>query len=177
MRERIIIAGAGGQGVMLLGKILAQTAMEENKFTSWLPSYGAEVRGGSAFCMVNISDREIDSPYIDKADTLIIFNLVSWQRFSKNIDKGLVLLNSSLIPHKVISKKGIDLYFYPFSDLAVKLGDIKIANMVALGVYLKKKNILKPKSVFETIKKIIPKDKKNLLELNLKAIEEGLKIG
>jgi 2-oxoglutarate ferredoxin oxidoreductase subunit gamma len=176
MRERIIIAGSGGQGVMLLGKILAQTAMEENKFTSWLPSYGAEVRGGSAFCMVNISDREIDSPYIDKADTLIIFNSVSWERFSKYIDKGLVLLNSSLIS-KDISKKGLRIFFYPFSDLALSLGDIKIANMIALGVYLKKKNILKPENVFKTVKELIPKDKKNLLELNLKAIEEGLKIG
>ena len=97
MTEKIIIAGSGGQGVMLLGKILAETAMQENKFVTWLPAYGAEVRGGTSHCMVIISDKEIGSPYVDKADTLIIMNQPSLERFKeRRAPQGLLLINSSL---------------------------------------------------------------------------------
>ena len=98
MTERIIIAGAGGQGIMLLGKILATSIMEENKFVTWLPSYGAEVRGGTAHCLVVVSDEEIGSPYIKEADALIVMNSPSLMKFKGRLkNKGLLIANSSLM--------------------------------------------------------------------------------
>lgn len=174
MTEKIIISGAGGQGIMLLGRVIAEVALEENKFTSWLPSYGAEVRGGSAFCMVIISDEEIASPYVEKADTLIVFNKPSLEKFISWLKpKGLLLVNSSLVP-KVNTNKNIQILSFPFTEIAVKLGNIKVANMIALGLYLKKRKIFDIKTVFKTIKKITPPDKKALFDINIKAIEEGL---
>ncbi|MCM8792400.1 MAG: 2-oxoacid:acceptor oxidoreductase family protein [Candidatus Omnitrophica bacterium] len=177
MIEQMIIAGAGGQGIMLVGKVLAESAMRENKFTTWLPSYGAEVRGGSAFCMVSISDEEIPSPYVEEIDTLIVFNQISLKRFISFLKlQGLLILNSSLVSSN-INKKKSKIISFPFTEIAIKLGDIRIANMVALGVYLKQKNILKPETVFKTLREIISADKKSLLEINLKAVKEGMRIG
>lgn len=172
MIEKIIIAGAGGQGVMLLGKILAQAAMKENKYVTWLPSYGAEVRGGTAHCMVIISDREIGSPYIVTADTLIIMNEPSWERFkARRKDNGLALANGSLISQKFNGKTAI--FKYPFTDIAVKLGNIKIANMVALGCYLASKKIVNLKNVLQVIEEIAPADKKSLVQINQQALSAG----
>ncbi|MCM8757553.1 MAG: 2-oxoacid:acceptor oxidoreductase family protein [Candidatus Omnitrophica bacterium] len=176
MTEKIIISGAGGQGVMLLGRVIAEVALNENKFTSWLPSYGAEVRGGSAFCMVVVSDEEIPSPYIEKADTLIVFNKPSLEKFISWLKpEGLLLVNSSLVP-KLNPNKNIQILSFPLTEIAVKLGNIKVANMVALGIYLKRKKLFDIKTVFKTIKKITLSDKKNLIDINIKAIKEGLNL-
>lgn len=174
MKEKIIIAGAGGQGVMLLGKILAEAAMRENKYVTWLPSYGAEVRGGTAYCMVIISSVEIGSPYIDQADTAIIMNTPSLERFKDRIkNKGLLVLNSSLIfDARVDSNRCI--LKYPFTDIAVKMGNIKIANMLALGCLMAHKGIVSKKIIFEVIHALAPTDKKHLIEINEKALEEGM---
>ena len=172
MTERIIIAGSGGQGIMLLGKILSEAAMRENKFVTWLPAYGAEVRGGTSHCMVVISDKEIGSPYVEKADSLIIMNGPSLMRFKKRIkEKGLLIINSSLAPkYKNIKFNVLE---QPFSDIAVGLGNIKVANMLALGLFLAKKKVVSLKSVSEVIQAIAPKDKRELVAINKKALEEG----
>lgn len=175
MTQRIIIAGSGGQGVMLLGKVLSSAAMKENKFVTWLPSYGAEVRGGTAHCMVTISDSEIGSPYIDKADTLIVMNAPSLAKFKNRlINKGSLIVNSSLIPE--CKKNNTHTLCYPFTDIANKLGNIKIANMVALACFLAHNKIVSLKSVSEVISDIAPEDKKGLIEINKKALEEGAKL-
>ncbi len=167
MIERIIIAGAGGQGIMLLGKVLAEAAMLEDKFVTWLPAYGAEVRGGKAFCMVIISDKEIGSPYINKADSLIIMNEPSLHHFKNRLkEKGLLVLNSSLA--KDAKEPG-----YPFTGVALKLGNLKVANMVALGSYLVLKNTLSRSTISKVIKKMAPKDKPELVEINQKAFIAG----
>lgn len=171
MTERVIIAGAGGQGIMLLGKVLAEAAMRENKFVTWLPSYGAEVRGGTANCMVIISDQPIGSPHIDKADTLMIMNAPSWVKFKSRIkEKGLCILNSSLINDEKASLK------YPFSDIAVRLGNIKVANMVALGCFIGHKKIVNFKTIFKIFSDIAPSDKKELIEINQKALLAGMEL-
>jgi 2-oxoglutarate ferredoxin oxidoreductase subunit gamma len=171
MIERIIIAGAGGQGVMLLGKVLAEAALREDKFVTWFPCYGAEVRGGTAYCMVVVSDREIASPYIEKADTLIIMNAPSWEKFKQRIkDKGLLIVNSSLVSQGLRACSG------PFTDIASCLGNIRVANMVALGYYLAKKKLLKIETALGVIEEIAPADKKDLIAINKKAIEEGVKL-
>lgn len=173
MIERIIIAGAGGQGVMLLGKVLAQGAMRENKFVTWFPCYGAEVRGGAAYCMVVISDKEIGSPCVDKADTLIVMNSPSLLKFRNRIkNKGLFIINSSLVePHHDL--RAIK---HPFSEIALELGNVKVANMVALGCLLAHKKIIDIKTVLEVFEEIAPKDKRGLIEINQKALGAGYKL-
>lgn len=175
MTERIIIAGAGGQGIMLLGRILAEAALKENKCVTWFPCYGAEVRGGSAYCSVVISDSQIGSPYIDAADTLIVMNAPSFARFKSCLKKeGLLIVNASLVKEDIAKRKGI--LKYPFTDIAIKLGNIKVANTVALGCYLGKTKNLKPESVLRVIEEMAPRDKQFLIEINKKALKEGLKL-
>jgi 2-oxoglutarate ferredoxin oxidoreductase subunit gamma len=175
MIERIIIAGSGGQGIMLLGKVLAQSAMKENKYVTWIPSYGAEVRGGTAHCMVVISDSKIGSPYVEKADTLIIMNAPSLDKFKERIEnKGLLIVNSSLAKQETGKKvRGVK---FPFTDIAIKLGNIRIANMVALGCFIAQKKTVDLKSVSSVIEEIAPADKKGLIEINQQALKEGMKL-
>jgi len=170
---KIIIAGAGGQGVMLLGKIIAEAAMLEKKFVTWLPAYGAEVRGGTANCMVIISDQEIGSPFISRADSMIILNEPSFQRFKGRIkDKGIMLVNSSLVKYTSATKADIEKL--PFTDTAFKLGSIKAANMVALGAFVAKTKIVKEKTIFSVIEDMISPDKPELFQQNIAALKEGM---
>lgn len=172
MTERIIIAGSGGQGIMLLGKILAEAAMRENKYVTWLPSYGAEVRGGTAHCAVTISDKEIGSPYVDKADALIIMNQPSLEKFRQRVKKeGLLIINSSLVSG--YADKNPHILKRPFTDIALKFGNIKVANMVALGCFLMQKKIISLKAVEKTISDTAPEGKKGLVEINCKALRDG----
>jgi len=174
MTEKIIIAGSGGQGIMLLGKVIAEAAMLEGKFVTWLPAYGAEVRGGTAHCMVVISDEEIGSPYIDKANTLIIMNKPSLNRFSGRLKKGAVMItNSSLVrpEEKRLKARG-----YPFTDLALKLGNVKVANMVALGAYLAHKKTVKISSVSAIMKKMAPAGRSDLVKINQRAVDMGVSL-
>ncbi|MDD5730212.1 MAG: 2-oxoacid:acceptor oxidoreductase family protein [Candidatus Omnitrophica bacterium] len=175
MTEKIIIAGAGGQGIMLLGKILAETAMREDKFTTWLPAYGAEVRGGTAFCMVIISDSEIGSPYIEKADSLIIMNEPSLKKFKSRVRKnGLLLLNSSLIKDNPGADNNI--LSFPFSGIASELGSLKVANVVALGCFSARNKIVDAKTILEAIEGMAPEGRKELIEINKKAFAAGRRL-
>lgn len=160
---------------MLLGKVLAEAAMQEGKFVTWLPAYGAEMRGGTAHCMLVISDTEIGSPYVDKADTLIIMNRPSLERFKDRIKKkGLLLVNTSLAGQD--DYKDVQPARYPFTDMAIKLGNIRIANMVALGCYLAHKSTVGLRSIFEVMAAMAPKGKEELVEINKKALQEGAKL-
>jgi len=175
MIEKIIIAGAGGQGIMLLGKVLAQGAMRENKHVTLIPAYGAEVRGGTAHCRVVVSDTEIGLPYFDQADTLIVMNKPSLDKFQNRLkNKGMLILNSSLA--LLSPKKNARALQHPFTDIAVKLGNIRVANMVALGCLIAHRNIVQAKSVLQVIEEIAPQDKQELVEINKKALEEGMKL-
>lgn len=175
MIERIIIAGSGGQGIVLLAKVLAEAAMLENKFVTCLPSYGAEVRGGTSFCMVVISDSDVGSPFIDKADTLIIMNSPSLKRFEFRLKhKGLFITNESLASKS--TNLDAVILSYPFTDIAARLGNLKVSNMVALGCYLAKKKIINVKNVLKAIEKVIPKNHKDLININQQAIFSGMEL-
>lgn len=175
MTERIIIAGAGGQGIMLLGKILAVSAMEEGKFVTWLPSYGAEVRGGTAHCSVILSDEEIGSPYIKAADALIVMNNPSLVKFKSRLrNKGLLIANSSLADG--ISDTQFTVFSFPFTDIASNLGNMRIANMVALGVYAQAAKTVSINKILHVIEKIAPPDKKDLIKINQDALKEGMRL-
>ncbi len=175
MIERIIIAGSGGQGVMLLGKVIAEAAMRQGKQVTYLPAYGAEVRGGTSHCMVTISDQQIGSPYITKADSLIILNGPSLTKFKSKIKpNGLLVLNLSLA--KIDKYAKVKILQFPFTDMAIKLGNIKVANMVALGCYLASKKLINPKSMLEVFKFMAPAGNLRILEINQQALEEGQRL-
>lgn len=175
MIERIIIAGFGGQGIMLLGKVLAEASMREAKFVTWFPAYGAEVRGGTAHCMVVVSDQEIGSPYVDKADTLIAMNAPSLEKFKSRLaTKGLLIINSSLVPASL--NKSLRVLQHPFTEIAANLGNIRVANIVVLGAFLSVKKIVKLESVEKVISDIAPEDKKGLIAINQRALREGVKL-
>ncbi|MFA5118772.1 MAG: 2-oxoacid:acceptor oxidoreductase family protein [Candidatus Omnitrophota bacterium] len=173
MTEKIIIAGAGGQGIMLLGKILAEAAMRENRFVTWLPAYGAEVRGGTAHCMVIISDEEIGSPSISVADSLIVMNAPSYARFKPRLKtKGLLVGNSTLVKNN-LAVHSSDLW-YPFTDIALKLENVKVANMIALGCFIARRPIVEVENIARVIEEIAPAHKKDLIEINKRALSAGI---
>ncbi len=173
MTERLIIAGSGGQGIMLLGKVLAEAALLGGKFVTWLPAYGPEVRGGAAHCMVIISDDEIGSPYIDQADTLIIMNQLSLAKFMNRRKKnGLMIINSSLAKLDNLAKAVTG----KFTDIAIGLGNIKVANMAALGMYLAHKKTVSLENIEKAMRKMAPKDKPELLKVNLEALQKGMEL-
>jgi len=175
MTERIIIAGAGGQGIMVLGRVLADAAMRKHKFVTWLPAYGAEVRGGTAYCMVIISTQEIGSPFIDQADTLIMMNQPSLEKFKNRLsEKGLLIVNSSLV--KMTPQTNSGLLKFPFTDIAVDLGNIKVANMVAVGCYAASKKNIHPETVVKVIIDMAPKDKLALVRINKQALLKGIEL-
>jgi len=172
MTEKIIIAGAGGQGIMVLGKVLAEAAMREDKYVTWFPSYGAEVRGGTANCMVVISDEEIGSPYINKADSMIIMNEPSLLRFSSRIkEKGLLIINSSLSKSQPDTKAYVSRY--PFTDIALQAGNIKVANIVALGCFIAKSKVVNINTVMQVINDFAPQNRRELAAINKNALKAG----
>lgn len=159
---------------MLLGKLLATCAMYEDKFVTFLPAYGAEVRGGTAHCSVIISDEEIASPCIEEIDTLIALNGPSLVKFLPMVSKdGKVFANSSMINEEGEKHSVKKICFAPFSELASKLGDAKAANLIALGAYLRDKKIVSLRSV----NKILDENFTNqeLARINKRALNEGLK--
>lgn len=174
MTEELIIAGFGGQGVMSMGQLLTYAGMLENKAVSWMPSYGPEMRGGTANCTVVISDEEeIGSPVITEPTTAIVMNLPSLEKFEGAVRSGgLLLYNSSLI-NKEPTRKDIEVYGIPGNDVADKLGNPRIANMVVLGAFIKKTGIVSLDSLLDSLKKVLPERRHNLIPLNEKALREG----
>ncbi len=174
VQERVICAGFGGQGVMSMGQLLSYSGMIEGKNVSWLPSYGPEMRGGTANCNVTVSDTPIGSPIIDhNATAAIVMNLPSLIKFENELEKdGKILINSSLI-EKDPERKDIKPYYIPANEIAVEIGNGKVANMVMLGAYIELTNIVKRETVVEALKKVFGPDKAHLIPLNEKALEKG----
>jgi 2-oxoglutarate ferredoxin oxidoreductase subunit gamma len=172
MLIKTIFAGFGGQGVMSIGLNLAQAAMLEGKNVTYLPSYGAEVRGGTANCTVAISDEEIASPVASSPDFVVAMNQPSLVRFQNQIESGGVLfLNSSLVEAEV-SRGDIEVVRVPANSIAEELGSPKSANMVMLGVFTKKSNLVSLSSLIEGLG-ITLKSKGKLMAINKKALMAG----
>lgn len=173
IREEIIFAGFGGQGIMFMGKLLSYVAMNEGKFVTWMPSYGAEVRGGTAHSMVIISDEAIASPVVKEPTICVVMNHPSFQKFEIKVKQGGVLIvNKSLIESNP-KRKDIEVLEIPATDMASKLGEPKIANMIILGALLRKKRMFPIKSLIDSLKDFIPKSHSNMIALNENAIKEG----
>jgi 2-oxoglutarate ferredoxin oxidoreductase subunit gamma len=174
LHEEIIIAGFGGQGIMLTGKLLAQTAMKAGKEVTYMPSYGAEVRGGTANCMVVIAEKKIACPVVGKPDSLIVLNKASLNKFGQRLKRGgLLIMNSSLIDTKPELDDSIEIIAVPADDLAVELGSQKSANMVALGVYLQKRGHLTPEGAVQALPDVLAKRYHKTLPVNTRALHRG----
>jgi 2-oxoglutarate ferredoxin oxidoreductase subunit gamma len=173
--ERIIIAGFGGQGVLMLGKLLAEAGMREGKQVTWLPSYGPEMRGGTANCHVIISDEPIGAPIVSEATGLIAMNLPSLDRFERDVQPGgWLLLNSSLIP-RAPSRRDLRALPVPVNEIAQQQGSQRVANVVMLGACLSLCHPVQKASVVAAIEDVLGKTKKHLLDINLNALEAGLR--
>ncbi|MBW2988823.1 2-oxoacid:acceptor oxidoreductase family protein [Candidatus Woesearchaeota archaeon] len=172
----IIISGFGGQGVVLAGNVLAQSALIEGKNVTAMVSYGAEMRGGTAHCTITLSDREIASPIVEEPEYLIALNQPSLDKFEEKVLKGgLIAVNTSMAKRDT-ERKGLGILKIPATDAAVKLGNIKAANIVMLGAFIRKTGILDLDNVIENLHKFFPKSKQGLVELNRKALKEGAEL-
>lgn len=174
LNEKVICAGFGGQGVMSMGQLLTYAGMIEGKQVSWLPSYGPEMRGGTANCNVMISDGAIGSPVItNDATAAIVMNLPSLDKFEGNVAPGgMVLVNSSLIPKKV-ERQDVKAYYIPANEIASELGNLRAANMVILGAYLALANPVGIGSIIEAFKKVFGESKAHLIPMNEEALRRG----
>jgi len=176
MQERVIMAGFGGQGVMSIGQLLTYAGMIENKNVSWLPSYGPEMRGGTANCNVMVSDTNIGSPIVTEATAAIVMNRPSLDKFEKDIVKdGNLLINSSLIDRKA-ERDDLKAYYIPANEIANELGNSRVANMVMLGAYLELTNAVKIESILEAFKKVFGESKSHLIPINKEALEKGAEL-
>ena len=174
MIDKIICAGFGGQGLMSLGMLLTYAGMLENKEVSWCPSYGAEMRGGTANCSVVISDVPVGSPVVSNDATVVVaMNLPSLIKFEKSLIPGAkIFINSSLIERKT-SRNDVEAYYIPANEIAGELGNLKNANMVMLGAMLKVIPIVKPESILLAFPKVFGENKAKFVPMNKEAIEKG----
>jgi 2-oxoglutarate ferredoxin oxidoreductase subunit gamma len=172
--EEILIAGFGGQGIIMAGKLLAQAAMKSGKEVTYMPSYGAEVRGGTANCMVVISNKMIASPLITRPNSLIAMNKASLSKFAPRIkDNGLLILNSSLAQLEEGLDNTIRVVKVPADKLAHELGNVKVANMIALGAYVQISKIFDINTLQDCLTDVLAKHYHNTLSINKEAISKG----
>ena len=175
INEKVIIAGFGGQGVMLMGQLLSYTATAKEMNTLWFPSYGPETRGGTANCSVTISETNVNSPVISTPDSIIIMNKPSLDKFQPKLKNGgHLFLNTSLVKD-VVLREDVNIHNVPANDIAIELGNLQVANMVMLGAYLEVTKVFDPESILEVLKKKFTGTKAKFIGINKKALEAGKK--
>ena len=172
-QKKILIAGFGGQGILFTGKALAYTGLKAGKEVSWLPSYGPEMRGGTANCSVIVSDEPVGSPIVEKPDILIAMNLPSLEKYLyETVEGGYIVYDSSLISIEP-KREDVKISAIPATKLASDNSLGGLANMIIMGKVIKDTEILTLDQVKESLKKMVPAKKAELLENNVKAIELG----
>ena len=170
---KILIAGFGGQGILFSGKALAFTGLKFGKEVSWLPSYGPEMRGGTANCSITLSDAPIGSPIVDKPDLLIAMNLPSLEKYLYETENGGYIVYDSSLISKDVAREGVEITGIPATKLANDNGLTGLANIIILGKALKQTNVLTLEQIKTCLAQMVPAKKAELLEKNLKAIEIG----
>lgn len=176
MTEEILIAGFGGQGVLSMGKILAYSGVMGNKEVSWMPSYGPEMRGGTANVTVIISDERISSPILSSFDTAIILNQQSMDKFEASVKPGGILIYDPNGITRHPNRKDINIYSIEAADEAAKMGMTKVFNMVVLGGFLKIKPVVQPEFIHKGLEKSLPARHHNMIPENENAIAKGKEI-
>jgi 2-oxoglutarate ferredoxin oxidoreductase subunit gamma len=176
MYLEVIIAGFGGQGVMLMGETICEAATSMGINATFFPSYGPEMRGGTANCNVIVSDKPIASPVLATSQNIIVMNKPSLDKFESKVkEKGFLFVNSSLIDREV-SRDDIEVIKVPANEIAEKIGNTVVANMVMLGAFIEKTKVIPIEKVKFVVEKFLSEKKKELIEINFKALEEGAKL-
>ena len=168
---KMFFAGSGGQGVLLMGQLVASAAMLEDKSTTFFPSYGPEMRGGTANCTVVVSDKAVSCPLIFESDCVVAMNLPSLLKFEPTLKPGGILLLNKSIIHQEPKRNDITVYNVPVNDLAHELGYPVVANMIMLGAFVRASNVVSADSVKTIIRETLGKKKAELIDINLKAFE------
>ena len=173
MERNFIIAGFGGQGVLLAGEVLANAFMLLGKHVTWYPSYGAEMRGGTVNCEIVVSDEEVSE--VNKADTdyVVALNQASFDKFLNKIKKGGMIIANSTLVKEIKSRADINYLFAPITKLAEEVGNIKMANILALGLVAKASKLVNLEVLEKALDNVIPPHRKNLLPLNIQALKIG----
>jgi 2-oxoglutarate ferredoxin oxidoreductase subunit gamma len=177
MLVETIFSGFGGQGVLSMGKLLAYAAMKEGKEVSWMPSYGPEMRGGTANCMVNISDEPISSPVVNEYDVVVALNQPSLKRFEPRVKKGGILIWESSTIKEGPTRKDITVIPLPALDKATNdLKNVKVMNMLVLGALIKLRPIVNTETLLTALKETLPPRHHKLIPINKEAIEMGMSL-
>jgi 2-oxoglutarate ferredoxin oxidoreductase subunit gamma len=170
----LIVSGFGGQGVLFIGNLLAYAAMSEGRNVTFLPSYGVEMRGGTANCTVVISSKPIGSPVVGRPVSVIVMNRPSLSKFQERIKPdGLLILNGSLVDPGEVTRTDIECVTVPVNEIAAQNGNAKLANMVALGAYLEKTSLIRPNSAETALSHVLAARHHHLIPANLEAMEKG----
>ena len=176
MKEEIVFAGFGGQGVLTMGLILSYAGMIENKEICWMPSYGPEMRGGTANCQVTVSDDKVSSPILSSYDTVVALNQPSLDKFEPLLKEGGTLIWESTNITTGPKRKDIRSVPVPAADEAIKLDNPKVLNMIVLGAYQQATGVVKHDTLEEALKKVLPERHHHLLPLNEKAMNRGIEL-
>ena len=173
MQERDIFAGFGGQGVLLMGQLLAQAALLEGVNVAWLPSYGPEMRGGTANCSVTVSDKFIASPIIDHPTSVIAMNRQSLDKFEERlIPGGKLFINSSIVDREA-KRDDVEVYYIPCSDIALELNNSRVANIVMLGAYIQATGCVRMESILAALTRKLGAKHSDSLAVNKEALDKG----
>jgi 2-oxoglutarate ferredoxin oxidoreductase subunit gamma len=174
MHEEIIVSGFGGQGALFAGQLLTYTGMDEGWHVTWIPSYGPEMRGGTAHCIVILSDDDIGSPIIREPTMCIVMNPPSMEKYDPLVRPGgLLVVNSTLVPTKS-ERDDITAVYVPANQLASELGNVKMANVVLLGAMLGSREVLPLDAIKRTLDEHIPERRKHIIEPNKRALDRGV---
>ncbi len=173
MATQILIAGFGGQGVLFAGKFLAYKGLTEGKQVSWLPSYGPEMRGGTANCSIILSDDPIGSPIVSNPDVLFAMNLPSLDKYENEVKSGgTIIVDSTLIKRKVV-REDVNVFYVPATQMAADISAPALANMIMVGKAIKETGAVSIDGLEDGLKKVVPPKKADMIALNLKAVETG----
>ena len=174
MKHEVILSGFGGQGVMSIGKNLVEAGVAEDLQVSWVPSYGPEMRGGTANCTVILSDDRIGSPLVEHPSEIVVMNRAALAKFGPKVQPGgTIFINSSIVPDKV-DRDDVTVYYVPCDDIARELGNTKVGNMVMLGAYVGATKVLKIDTIENMIHEMFSGKKAKLIPLNMDALHRGL---
>ncbi|MGA3030404.1 MAG: 2-oxoacid:acceptor oxidoreductase family protein [Candidatus Limnocylindrales bacterium] len=178
MEHSVVFAGFGGQGLLFAGQVLARAAIKDGLEVFWIPSYGPEMRGGTASCTVIVGDGPIGSPVVDQFDAAVVMNLPSLRKFAPRVaHEGLVLLNTSLLGEEKIGRSDVDELRLPCTELAAKGGDDKLVSVVALGALVGRLGWVSRASVRAAITEMASKKRPEVVEADLDVFEAGLEAG
>jgi 2-oxoglutarate ferredoxin oxidoreductase subunit gamma len=173
METSIIIAGFGGQGVLFAGQVLAYAAMDARRHVTWIPSYGPEMRGGTANCTVIIADEPIGAPIVDRADIAVVLNMPSFEKYEPLVKPGGLLIVNSAIITATSQREDIDAIYVPANLIAEELGSAKMLNMVVVGALLGARPILSLEQLEQSLRDHLPSSKHHLLEANMQVLQRG----